>query len=440
MLIRPYIRPNKQGGIDYVSANAELFADCGWHALYIQTGSVIKMKQAKTPDDEQQRLKLLQDTGILDTLEEQAYDDLTQLAAEICGTPIALVSLIDKDRQWFKSHYGLNARETPREFAFCAHAILNDELFIVEDASQDDRFHDNPLYTGDPHVKFYAGAPLIMSNHVRLGTLCVIANQSRTLTDAQKNSLTALARQVVSQLELRLRLKELESLDHAKNEFIAMVSHELRTPLTAIYGALSLFTNNNAALDKNNATLISMAYRNTKRLLSIVNDILDVVTLNSGKLQLYRERISLKQLLEDAIGLNQSFCADCNTSLVLHYPGDKDIIVRCDAQRILQVLSNLISNAAKFTFDNDIIEISCSSDGKQAFVMVTDHGPGIPPDKQHLLFKKFQQLAARVNNKHPGTGLGLNICKNIIQLHSGDIDVESIADVKTSFRFSLPLA
>lgn len=399
------------------------------------------MKSAPFPDNEQQRLKLLQDLSILDTLEEQAYDDLTQLAAEICGTPIALVSLIDKDRQWFKSHHGLGARETPREVAFCAHAILDDDIFIVEDASKDIRFHDNPLYTGNPHVKFYAGAPLVMNNNIRLGTLCVISDESRELTNAQQRSLKALARQVVSQLELRLRLKELESLDYAKNEFIAMVSHELRTPLTAIYGALSLFNNDTTVkLNDNHSTLVAMAYRNTQRLLSIVNDILDSVALDSGKLHLSIKPVDLKRLLQDSIALNESFCTDCDTAIVLRSSGHEDTVVNCDEQRIIQVLSNLISNAAKFTFAGDIIEVGFSSDELHAYITVTDHGPGIPQDKQHLLFSKFQQLTARVNDKHPGTGLGLNICKNIIQLHAGKIEPESIADHHTTFRFSLPLA
>ena len=201
------------------------------------------MIEAAIPENEEDRLRKLYALEILDTLEEQAYDDLTKLAAEICGTPIALVSLVDSDRQWFKSHHGLDARETPREYAFCSHAILDDNIFVVEDSSKDERFVDNPLAIGEPHVKFYAGAPLIMSDNSKLGTLCVIGNEQRTITDSQKEALAALARQVVSQLELRLKVKELEILDHTKDEFISMVNHELRTPLTSIYGAVSLLRN-----------------------------------------------------------------------------------------------------------------------------------------------------------------------------------------------------
>lgn len=221
------------------------------------------MESAPLPKRESERLRLLYEFGILDTLEEQAYDDLIRLATRICDTPIALVSLVDRDRQWFKSHHGLPVPETPREFAFCAHAILGDGLFIVEDSSLDDRFCDNPLATGAPYARFYAGAPLIVHDNLALGTLCVIGPQPRTLASDQADALRTLARQVVSQLELRLKVKELERLDRARDEFISMVSHELRTPLTSIYGSLSLLQNSKAGyLASGPLQMVELAHRN----------------------------------------------------------------------------------------------------------------------------------------------------------------------------------
>ena len=140
------------------------------------------MKAPEIPVNEQERQNTLNELNILDTLEEQSYDDLTLLAAKICNSPISLVSLIDKDRQWFKSHYGLEARETPREYAFCAHAIHHDELFYIPESEKDERFSDNPLVTNEPYVKFYAGIPLKVKNH-NVGTLCVIDNQPKELTE-----------------------------------------------------------------------------------------------------------------------------------------------------------------------------------------------------------------------------------------------------------------
>ncbi len=162
------------------------------------------------PEDEDARLRALQDSGLLDTGPEQAYDDLTMLASQLCGTPVALVSLVDRDRQWFKSRVGFAAEQTPRELAFCAHAILQRDVMIVADARTDPRFADNPLVTGSPGIRFYAGAPLEVSSGHRIGTLCVIDTAPRQLTDTQRAALEALSRQVVAQIELRRKVVELE--------------------------------------------------------------------------------------------------------------------------------------------------------------------------------------------------------------------------------------
>ena len=170
------------------------------------------MKPAQVPVDELARLEALTGYNLLDTLPEDTYDDITQLASEICRTPIALISLVDENRQWFKSKQRLPEDETLRDYSFCAHAILNpSEVFIVPDAREDERFSDNPLTTGQPKVVFYAGVPLVNPEGYPLGTLCVIDNRPRTLTENQLLSLQALSRLVNAHFELRKIRKELET-------------------------------------------------------------------------------------------------------------------------------------------------------------------------------------------------------------------------------------
>lgn len=168
--------------------------------------------KAPTPDNEAQRLETLRGFGILDTLPEREFDDLALLASQICGTPMAMVSLIDADRQWFKAKIGVAATQTPRDLAFCAHAILQADLFIIPDALEDERFLHNPFVTSDPRIRFYAGAPLLAADGHALGTLCVLDRVPRELTAKQEESLRALSRLVVSMLELRRARSDLERL------------------------------------------------------------------------------------------------------------------------------------------------------------------------------------------------------------------------------------
>ena len=168
--------------------------------------------KAPLPPDEAQRLDSLLEYAVLDTPVDACLDDLTELAARICEAPIALISLIDENRQWFKSRVGLDATETSRDIAFCAHAIQQKELFIVPDATQDVRFSDNPLVMGQPGIRFYAGAPLITPNGHALGTLCVIDREPRVMNADSQSALRVLSRLVMTQLELRRHTLEVERM------------------------------------------------------------------------------------------------------------------------------------------------------------------------------------------------------------------------------------
>jgi GAF domain-containing protein len=185
------------------------------------------------PDNEKQRLETLRGYEILDTEPEASFDDLTFLASYLCETPVALISLVDADRQWFKSKVGVSLLETSRDIAFCASAILQPDVFIVPDASQDERFAHNPLVAAEPKIRFYAGAPL-MTHGQALGTLCVVDRVSRELRPEQLEALRALSRQVVAQLDLRRNLRQLEQALKTRDRVEAEKERSLRELQTAL--------------------------------------------------------------------------------------------------------------------------------------------------------------------------------------------------------------
>ncbi|HEY5653609.1 MAG TPA: GAF domain-containing protein [Pontiella sp.] len=179
------------------------------------------------PPNEDLRLKALFRYEILDTSAEQQYDDITAIASHICEAPIALISLLDDQRQWFKSRIGISAEETERDVAFCAHAIMQPDIFIIPDALLDDRFSNNPLVTDSPNIRFYAGAPLTTADGHNLGTLCVIDHQPRQLSSKQQEALAALSRQVISLMELRLTNKNQQQLLQEKINLIANLQEKV---------------------------------------------------------------------------------------------------------------------------------------------------------------------------------------------------------------------
>jgi PAS domain S-box-containing protein len=204
------------------------------------------MSKAPIPDNEAERLQALYKYQILDTGAEEVFDDFTRLASQICGTSIALISLVDAERQWFKSRLGLNATETHRDQAFCAYAILKpDELLIVEDATLDDRFADNPLVKNEPKIRFYAGAPLLTPDNLAIGTLCVVNREPMTLSPWQQEALRALSRQVIAQLELRFNLN---SLRQSEERFKGLLD-SLKVGIVFRDPEFQVVVHNQAALD-----------------------------------------------------------------------------------------------------------------------------------------------------------------------------------------------
>jgi len=406
------------------------------------------MHSAPPPRDEQARLRELENYRVLDSDPERGFDDLTELASSVCGTPISLVSLVDEHRQWFKSHHGLDATETPREMAFCAHAILEpDDILIVENTLEDERFHDNPLVTGAPDIRFYAGVPLVTPSGHALGTLCVIDQESRTLDEFQIKTLRALARQVVTQLELRRRLYELdracaaaEAATDAKSRFLANMSHEIRTPMNAILGMAELL--HETPLSEEQAQYVGI-FRNSGRvLLELINDILDLSKAEAGKLELRARPVKLRSYLRSTIEPLATDARRRQLSVELVLDPDLPNYVQADELRLRQVLVNLLGNAIKFTEHGRVV-LRVAPDPRDAArirFVVRDTGIGIAPDQLPQLFQPFTQADASSERRYGGTGLGLSLTRQYVQLMGGEVHVESVVGIGSVFSFSLELA
>ena len=344
---------------------------------------------------------------------------------------------MDQHRQWFKAHYGLAARETPREFAFCAHAILQDEVFLVPDADNDARFADNLLVAGDPHVKFYAGVPLKFGRDLPMGTLCVIDHQSRQLERDQITALEALGRQVESQFLLRRQVRQLQENERHKEEFVSMVSHELRTPLTSIGGSLALLVDCAVgALPDSALAMINVARSNSERLVRLVIDILDLAKMESGDLEFKNETLEVTELVRLAVAANQGFASEYGVQFEVGTNG-RLAMVTGDSDRLTQVLANLLSNAVKFSPPEKPVTVDVQQADSMVCVSVHDDGPGIPEAFHDRVFDRFAQADSSTRRKVAGTGLGLAIAKEIVERYGGTIGFESAPGAGTTFKLPL---
>ena len=387
---------------------------------------------ARIPDNESDRQANLDLYEILDTFPEEAFDAITSIAAHICGTPIALISLIDKDRQWFKSHHGLAVSETPRDFAFCAHAILDpDQLFVVEDAQLDNRFFDNPLSTGDPNVIFYAGAPLISSEGFPLGTLCVIDNKPHTLNSDQRKALADLSNQVIAQIELRRNLKELKSKNEELSRYAHLISHDLRSPMQSIYQLSKIIAKESEGNLSEKAEK-AMGQLQKKALQS--QELVDGILKHSlaGEHSYAPERIQMLEFVNDLI----DFCSPPSDIKLIPEVTVSEIV--CDPTILHQILQNLISNAIKYNDkEQGVIRIAVNANDSELTFEVIDNGPGIPEKYHERIFGMFQTLsyADRFGNK--GTGIGLHTVKNLVFILGGFITIESKEGEGSNFKVTI---
>jgi signal transduction histidine kinase len=395
---------------------------------------------APKPANEVERLKALRAYAILDTPADKHFTDLVEVASYICQTPIAMVSLVDADRQWFKAKVGIDEQQTSRDVAFCAHAILQEEMLEVRDATLDPRFADSALVTGEPGIRFYAGVPLITSDNFALGTLCVVDRQPRQLNDAQREALEALSRQVVAMIETHRAYIRVRELAKQKDEFLRVASHDLKNPLQAIRGAtdlLGLFTEQEHSSPEMRE-FVAMIHDRADAMQRIIEDFVDCQAMEDGQLRLTVTSVDLTGVAREVVAAHALSAQAKEISLTLAVVGSVPA-ARVDRARLSQVLENLVGNAIKFSPRGAQVVVRLSAVAERIRIEVTDTGPGLAEADMPQLFTRYGRLSAQPTGGEISTGLGLAICRQLVEAHVGQIGAGNNEGPGATFWLEVPV-
>lgn len=376
---------------------------------------------APAPENESERLRRLRRYGILDTPPSPRFDRIARLAGRLLDCPIALISLVDEQRQWFKARVGLEVTETSRADAFCAHTILGKEVLVVNDAATDPRFSDNPLVLGQPDIRFYAGAPLIVSGGLAMGSLCVIDRKPRELDEAGRAVLADLAQIVVDAMEhdrgattLVQAHLELASAHEELRAISDAISYDVRAPLRQLGALLEMFeSDHRAALSADAVQELEEVRRVRARADESIRGMTELARLPRDKM-LECEDVDVAPILRELTETMRAFYPEMTLRADL-----PDRPVRANAVLLRQMLQHLVDNGFKHGGRN--VGVEFTFDDVRTRITVLDDGPGIPETQAETVFEPFVRL---VPKSVAGTGVGLTVVKRIVEAHGGRVFVE----------------
>lgn len=385
--------------------------------------------------EEAARIEVLKKYNVLDTPPDGSFDRITRLAAQLLKVPISIVSLVDKDRIWFKSKYGLEADEIPRDPGLCASAIMETDFYLIEDAQKDPRSLANPLVAGSFGLQFYFAVPLRTREGYNLGTLCVIDRKSRTVSPEEKEILKSLAELVMNQMELQLEART--AIQH-QHKILNTTAHDLKNPVSIMPLLADLIMENKdnpAAIDDISKQIKKAGRRMAKTISALIDNAIE----DSQNMQLHLKRMDLYKLVKGVVSANQAPARKKGQKL--HFSSAASCKIFGDHRKITEVVDNLVSNAIKFSNSNKNIHVELKVEEAKAVLSVTDEGPGLSKDDLKNLFRRFISLSAEPTGGESSTGLGLFIARETVLAHRGEIYAKSEGKGKgSSFYVELPLA
>ena len=370
-------------------------------------------------NDESTRINVLKRYQLLDTATETCFDEITQLAAKLLDAPVALISLVDTDRVWFKSKFGTDLSEMDRRPGLCASAILSEGFYEIQDAAKHPETLDNPLVTGAFGLRFYAAYPLQTKKGYNLGTLCVMDKKARKLSETEKATLKSLRNLATEQIELRFSA---QTVYQNHNRLLNIFAHDLKNPLATINMASEIIHKRKA----DPTTVLNMSQhisKSGKHALHIVEELLESAQTNSTEIQLQWSTFKIGKLLHEVVESNRVQARKKKQKIQIAV--NTDSTIEADKGKVEEVFDNLINNAVKYSPEGKSIKVSLEKHASSYVLKVQDNGPGFTETEKKKLFKRFSKLSTQPTGDEISTGLGLFIVKNLVQAHNGNIRAES---------------
>lgn len=379
-------------------------------------------------------------------INDKGLQSITKLAAIICGKPLSFITLVGEEYVNFLSRSGSELLGTIRKNSFCQVAIEQEDFFEIEDILSDPRFVENELVLEEPPLRFYAAYPIVSPKGYHFGSLCVCDLKANKLNEIQKEALKTLTDEVMVHLELHKQNKELkeaneraEKLAKVKDEFVNNVSHELRTPLNAIGGYAEILAKTDLDTDQKEAVCIIKG--SCEILITLINDILDFSKIQMGKLRLENIPLDLRKTIKNVKDLLNPKAKEKNLKFDLKIDEKIPKFILGDKVRINQIIMNLTGNALKFTQEGSVkIDIKLLNETEKNLEIkfcVKDSGIGIPEDKLQTIFERFEQAGKDITRKFGGSGLGLNISRNLVELHNSKLELKSEVGNGSEFFFTI---